>query len=296
MGVAWGLCAPLAVGASIFRNMNFLKNRDPLWFKLHMYLNIAVVSLTCLGFLIAIGATNKEGGQTHFTGTTHEKVGLTVTLFVLVQCLAGIFRPSAIKKKKKFTVKETSEKQGKTLSGDGSDSTPKEEGFEVEVLNITAVTEDDEVVQDDINSRSDNDSWSFLAPPPPPTSPPPEEEQGDDNAPRSSDSTIGEEEGHQGGFDNTTTATTQQENDKQEKHKRLNSHKKAEKIRTYWKYGHRTMGVILFGLAWYNCHSGIVLFSEKYNPDNEQHLLNIFWGITGTILVCFLVKGYILRD
>jgi hypothetical protein len=218
---------------------------------------------------------------------------LTITLFVLAQCLAGIFRPSAIKKKKKFFVKETSDQKSKTPSGDQSTTNPEEQGFEVEFTNITKLTEEDEPSRDDDNSnKSDIDSWSLLTPPPPP--PPPK--VGEEAVPRS-DSTIGEEEGEGEevlhGTTNNKDITNEEEG---EKNNSTDDKKKDEMIRTFWKYFHRSMGMILLGLAWYNCQSGIVLFSDKYNPDNEQHLLNVFWGITGFILVSFLLKGYILRD
>ena len=62
-------------------------------------------------------------------------------------------------------------------------------------------------------------------------------------------------------------------------------------LRHLWEYKHRAMGVVLVGLAWSNCHSGLEIYAEDYGTDR----INVFWGVTGGI-ACFIVfVGYILR-
>jgi hypothetical protein len=48
-------------------------------------------------------------------------------------------------------------------------------------------------------------------------------------------------------------------------------------------------------LAWYNCDSGIVLKSEKYQQVDEQTLLTIFWSITGLIAGLIFFVGFVIR-
>jgi hypothetical protein len=74
----------------------------------------------------------------------------------------------------------------------------------------------------------------------------------------------------------------------------IQSSSKVTKIRQYWEYFHRFLGMTLLGLAWYNCTTGIVLQSEKYGEDEEM-LTNIFWGITGSIAALIFFVGYVLR-
>lgn len=96
MGVAWGLLAPLAIGASMVRRLPFLQ-KNATWLKVHLYLNVLVVLLTTIGFGLVVAATNKNGDD-HFTENTHTKVGLAVFVLVFVQALFGYYRPPAAKK------------------------------------------------------------------------------------------------------------------------------------------------------------------------------------------------------
>jgi hypothetical protein len=67
-------------------------------------------------------------------------------------------------------------------------------------------------------------------------------------------------------------------------------------VRQYWEYFHRFLGITLLGLAWYNCQTGIILQSDNYpEQDDKEQLLDIFWGITGTIAGAIFVMGYVIR-
>lgn len=66
-------------------------------------------------------------------------------------------------------------------------------------------------------------------------------------------------------------------------------------IRKFWEYTHRLLGIVLLGLAWYNCHSGIVLQAENYDQDDEESMIKIFWSITGCITGSIVFVGYVMR-
>eukprot|EP00955_Chlamydomonas_euryale_P047959 353839-Chlamydomonas_euryale.AAC.48 len=55
MGIAWGICVP--IGAGIARDA---RKADPLWFKLHLGLQVTGVSLSLIGFVVVFvgGASN----------------------------------------------------------------------------------------------------------------------------------------------------------------------------------------------------------------------------------------------
>jgi len=98
--VAWGVCAPLAIGASLLRNLIGKYLGKPLnWYSLHYYGNMAAILLTLLGFSMAVVATQLEGKNKHFSlagsdaNDSHHKVGLAIVILVVLQGAAGYFRP-----------------------------------------------------------------------------------------------------------------------------------------------------------------------------------------------------------
>jgi len=99
LAIAWGVLAPLAIGASLLRKHITATRFGMLWFSWHFYLNIGVVLLTLIGFILAVVATQKEGNP-HFrvdgsTKDVHQKAGLAIMILVVVQGMAGYFRPAA---------------------------------------------------------------------------------------------------------------------------------------------------------------------------------------------------------
>lgn len=55
------------------------------------------------------------------------------------------------------------------------------------------------------------------------------------------------------------------------------------KARSAWEYGHRIVGFTTLGLAWYNCHTGMDLYTETVGG-NESGLHAILWVLMGVIL------------
>ncbi|KAL3909106.1 MAG: hypothetical protein SGILL_008221 [Bacillariaceae sp.] len=355
MSFAWGILAPIAIGSSFFRSLGFLE-KDARWFKLHMYLNLTVAFLTFVGFFLAIRATNKEGGQSHFKDNAHQKTGLTIFLFVLAQCLLGYFRPAKTasqnppESKKDLPIEiskegddadvsnedstivlaehESSEKPTTIESPDNDeqdidemdkdltnaidgddeqnngfdvddeqgngpcempvangDDEDNEQGFELDMADINALTEKtaDTTTTDEIEISKEDDSCSVLSPPPPPS-----DAASSLNEENEKDEELQVDPGTERQKDDATPTTAPSES---------NQEPTAEEspCRTYWKITHRSIGIILIALAWFNCHTGIELLVAKYSADNEDQLLNVFWGFTGTIAVVFLIQGYVLR-
>ncbi|KAL3941365.1 MAG: hypothetical protein SGARI_000624, partial [Bacillariaceae sp.] len=92
MGIAWGIFAPLAIGAAFLRKMKALQ-KDALWLTLHFYLNLSTIIFTVFGFIFAVVATQKDGSTSHFQKDTHHMAGLAVFVLVIVQGIVGMFHP-----------------------------------------------------------------------------------------------------------------------------------------------------------------------------------------------------------
>jgi len=72
------------------------------------------------------------------------------------------------------------------------------------------------------------------------------------------------------------------------------------RIRTVWELSHRSLGMVLLGLSWYQIDSGIHLYQSFFLANQKEGSINLsalFWGITGTlsglILLCY---GIIRRN
>jgi hypothetical protein len=60
-----------------------------------------------------------------------------------------------------------------------------------------------------------------------------------------------------------------------------------------WEYGHRFLGMLLLGLAWYNCHSGMELMVDNW--DDQKDLTGLFWGVTAGISGMVFLLAYVVR-
>jgi hypothetical protein len=63
-------------------------------------------------------------------------------------------------------------------------------------------------------------------------------------------------------------------------------------VRILWEFAHKVSGYLILAMAWYQCHSGLVLYARIFVED-ETHT-NIFWGIVGAISGIALV-GFLTR-
>jgi hypothetical protein len=93
MGIAWGILAPVAIGAAYLKKLKFLQ-KDALWLCIHFYGSLGVVVFTVFGFIFAVLATKEEGDLPHFSKDVHHKAGLAIFVLIFVQGLMGMFRPS----------------------------------------------------------------------------------------------------------------------------------------------------------------------------------------------------------
>jgi hypothetical protein len=107
MGVAWGVLAPLTVGAALWRNrLMALQNgsklnqeRTTLWTRLHYCLCLSVALMTVLGFLLAILAkrqgaafTDEKEAFSFSTEEMHAIMGMAILAMLLVQGIAEYMR------------------------------------------------------------------------------------------------------------------------------------------------------------------------------------------------------------
>jgi hypothetical protein len=92
LAIAWGIFAPLGIGASICRDI-ITEKLGQSWLNFHFYLNIMAVFLTLLGFSLAVIAMQLDCRR-HFQ-EVHHKIGLSITILLVAQGLAGYFRPPA---------------------------------------------------------------------------------------------------------------------------------------------------------------------------------------------------------
>mmetsp|Transcript_10259 Transcript_10259/g.24026 ORF Transcript_10259/g.24026 Transcript_10259/m.24026 type:complete len:589 (+) Transcript_10259:96-1862(+) len=99
MGIAWGIFAPLAIGAAYLRNnFGFLKD-NARWLKIHFYFSGLTAFFTIVGFALAVSATKKDDDIPHFDEDDHHKAGLAIFLLVIFQGFAGYYRPSPVQKR-----------------------------------------------------------------------------------------------------------------------------------------------------------------------------------------------------
>jgi hypothetical protein len=67
--------------------------------------------------------------------------------------------------------------------------------------------------------------------------------------------------------------------------------KKSSK-RKYWEYGHRFLGLGLFGLAWYVAYTGIEEFEEYYFKEVFPIFYGVFGSMTGLVILLALVARF----
>jgi hypothetical protein len=237
MGVAWGVFAPLTIGAACLRNMKCLRG-NALWLRFHLYLALSVAVLTICGFALAVAATQQEGDLPHFNDEPHRKAGLAIFILVLFQGLAGYFRPGLPKA-------GAPKADGHSLSSESSFTSagkPSEPGVDGSI---------------EVNEEAPAPIWIGK------------------KAPKMDPAEVDRKNCRN---DAAGVATPPK-----------------SMLRQYWEYLHRFLGICLLGLAWWNCQTGIILQAEKYDEDDEQTLLDIFWGVAGGIAGVIFLVGYVLR-
>jgi Eukaryotic cytochrome b561 len=127
MALAWGLFAPLAVGAAVLRvyvdRLAGEKNKG-LWFKVHLSLNVLVLLLTIIGFAIAYVAKRQgkeeeeEEEEEEKIEGVHGRLGIAIMVLVVLQSIAGYFRPGLPKpvSEDKMDTRDHTEKSDATKS------------------------------------------------------------------------------------------------------------------------------------------------------------------------------------
>ena len=98
MFVAWSFLCPVSIMSAAFKYLYNGKSKDK-WFKIHRYVNGAVLVLTLCSFGIAIYFT-EDGGMPHFADT-HQQIGLAVTVLCVFQPLNALIRPPSTQRGQK---------------------------------------------------------------------------------------------------------------------------------------------------------------------------------------------------
>ncbi|KAL7521119.1 hypothetical protein ACHAWX_005818 [Stephanocyclus meneghinianus] len=98
--ISWGICAPLAVTAAIFRDFegnalwkkNFSEKLSKWWFYIHIGCNSLNYFFTLVVFSVAVSTINKEGSPKWYHA--HSKMGLAIFLLATFQVAGGLLRPA----------------------------------------------------------------------------------------------------------------------------------------------------------------------------------------------------------
>lgn len=117
--IAWGVLAPLAIGAAICRKLF----PGGMWLKIHQTLNTLVVFFTIVAFSLAVSAINKEtppGSEANNFSPDpypHRTIGLVIFILVFVQALGGALRPHVPEMGEEKTTKRKAFEIGHRLLG-----------------------------------------------------------------------------------------------------------------------------------------------------------------------------------
>jgi hypothetical protein len=92
--VAWGILAPIAIGAPLLRRSFIAVHWPPnFWFRIHLSLNLTVFVFSAVSFAFATRAVALLAHHDHFTGVKHRTTGLIIMIMVFGQTLSGLLRP-----------------------------------------------------------------------------------------------------------------------------------------------------------------------------------------------------------
>lgn len=71
---------------------------------------------------------------------------------------------------------------------------------------------------------------------------------------------------------------------------------KKTKKRKLWEYGHRFVGIALFGLSWFVAYTGIEEFEEYYLKDVFPIFYGVFGSVTGLVILLAIVARFRNKD
>jgi len=126
MALAWGFFAPVAIVSAICRR---LIPGEGVWFQIHRAANTLCCILTIAGFGLAVAAYN-GAGIPHFSGT-HQRIGVSIFILVLLQVLNGMLRPHIP------TPTSDVEKSSKTDSDEEQDLSNENKSITASVVNFS---------------------------------------------------------------------------------------------------------------------------------------------------------------
>jgi hypothetical protein len=65
------------------------------------------------------------------------------------------------------------------------------------------------------------------------------------------------------------------------------------RLRFIWECKHRFMGTALLAMAWYNCSSGIELFSMRFGEEDDKR--GAFWGVAASVVGLIIIADVFQR-
>jgi hypothetical protein len=266
LAIAWGLVGPLAIGSAMLRRLVGSN-----WYKIHFYLNMMCVVMTIVGFGLAVSAIKMEQ-KPHFTpktspddqGQVHHNAGLAIFIIVILQSVAGYFRPPVVAPPRVETPSAV-EKEAKQLDDDGD----KQQKPNLKRLDTRKTETEGETSHGKVRFEDD------------------EEDTPEAVETRAAPSNEGSNETSdlEGSQDSPAVAVA----DATPAQQKL----KSPCVRKLWEMQHRLIGAVVVGLAWYNCHSGYQLMGDTY--DETQNYTVLFWSVTGAIAGSIFVLAYVAR-
>jgi hypothetical protein len=273
MAVAWGLVGPLAIGSAVLRRLVGSN-----WYKIHFYLNMLCVVLTIVGFGLAVAAINTEE-KPHFARKTyqgdqdqvHHNAGLAIFIIVILQSVAGYFRPP-VAPAPAAAVPTVEKEEAKLLDDDDGDN--KKHNLRREDTRQTDIEGDTSHGNVRLNAIHLHGKVGF------------DHKVVLDSTPESIESqrqspskeTAADLEGN-----SNVTKSVSSDDSPQKK-------PRSPWVRKMWEIQHRLTGAAVVGLAWYNCHSGYLLMEHNY--DESQDYTIAFWSVTGVIVGSIFILAY----
>lgn len=217
MATAWAILIPLAVGASRLRG--FFSSSPGLWFKIHRVCTLTAVLCVLIGFIIAVVAISDQVADgedaQHFTANKHRKVGLAITVLMVVQVVVAAVRPHPPAAPSTTTT-------SKDVAASSTSHTPQQDSKHGKADDAKDGSADDEEAATGEVEQPSKSWWRFA-----------------------------------------------------------------------WETKHRTFGITLLALAWYNCNLGIDLYMNLFQEGDNAS--GAFWGVAVSIVGITVILNVVQR-
>ena len=297
MAIAWGALVPISIGMALLRHVDWAKRFgiEKWWMPAHRSLHLLAAAFTLAGFAVAVVATSlntfaREQAK-HFEGA-HGMFGLGVVVLLVLQVWSGYLRPPRLTTQKIIKLHDglykadqvsecdTTEESSSDLDYDYGDPVYiKEIQPESKQLCAMSRSQLQEIAQRHMDTQSEfaakylsstsksqmqKSAQKFM-------------EMEDGLYPENTSLDLGSDNGAD--YSPTSPGTV---------------HVASKSwYRIGWEISHRFVGVLVFAVALYNCHSGIQELAIKYGADDEWN--GMFLGLTGFVCGTIFLLTYLIR-